>query len=70
MTCWIIAHVFVFHDVFVIDEHFRISRETVATVFMDVQLFMIVSVVSTRATPGGEGADLRLGPWGVCVVEG
>lgn len=69
MTCGIIAHVFVFHDIFIVDEYLRISWETVATVFMHIQLFVIVSVVSARATPGGEGADLCLGPWGMRVVE-
>ena len=60
----------VLQDVFVVHEHLGVAREPVAVVMVHVELLVVVTIVTVRATPCREGAHVRLRPRVVRVVEG
>lgn len=65
-----ILHVLVLHNVLIVHQDFRVSGKAIASVMMNVQLFVVVSVVTARPPPGREGPLLSLWPGVVRVVQG
>ena len=64
-----VSHVFVLHYVLVVYEYLWVAGEAIAAVVVDVQLFVVVTIVTLGSAPRREGAHGSLGPGVVWVVE-
>ena len=48
---WRASHVLIFHYIFIVNQYSRVTWVSVSTVVVDVQLFVIVTIVTSWSTP-------------------
>ena len=48
---WRISHVLIFHYIFIVNQYSRVTWVSVSTIVVNVQFFVIVSIVTAWSTP-------------------